>query len=358
MLNGRNTAIRIVVLCLLWYVTSAGNNVIGKLLLQSFPYPITVTIVQLLSITVYSLPALKFIRGSKRVPNIEWSYYIKIIIPLAFGKFFASVSSHISLWAVPVSYAHTVKASMPLFVVILSRVILGEKQTTKIYLSLVPIILGILIATVTELEFNMIGLVSALISIFVFSLQNIFSKKVLRETSIHHLRLLHLLARLALIMFLPVWFWHDFIDILYTESSTTLDGWIVGLLLFLDGLANFLQNVIAFTVLSLVTPLTYSVCNASKRIAVITCSILMLKNPVTSLNVLGMSMAIFGVFYYNKAKYDAIQEQNRKPLLPYTKSDSNLLLKYANTQHHNLGFNHIKNGPYFEQNGGPHTNYG
>jgi solute carrier family 35 protein E1 len=101
-------------------------------------------------------------------------------------------------------------------------------------------------------------------------------------------------------MFIPVWFWHDFIDILYTESSTTMDGWIVGLLLFLDGLANFLQNVIAFTVLSLVTPLTYSVCNASKRIAVITFSILMLKNPVTPLNILGMSMAIFGVFYYNK----------------------------------------------------------
>lgn len=116
----------------------------------------------------------------------------------------------------------------------------------------------------------------------------------------HHLKLLHVLARLALVMFIPVWFWHDFLDIVYSESTTTIDGWIVGVLLFADGLANFLQNMIAFTVLSLVTPLTYAVCNASKRIAVITCSILMLKNPVTPLNVLGMTVAIFGVFYYNK----------------------------------------------------------
>jgi len=107
MLNGKHTAIRVVILCILWYITSAGNNVIGKLLLQSFPYPITVTIVQLLSITVYSIPALKWLSWPRRVPHIEWNYYFKIIIPLAFGKFFASVSSHISLWAVPVSYAHT-----------------------------------------------------------------------------------------------------------------------------------------------------------------------------------------------------------------------------------------------------------
>lgn len=119
----------------------------------------------------------------------------------------------------------------------------------------------------------------------------------------HHLRLLHLLARIALIMFIPIWLWHDLYDIMYQDRMTTIDSWMICTLLFLDGLANFLQNVIAFTVLSLVTPLTYSVCNASKRIAVITFSILMLKNPVTYLNIAGMSMAIFGVFYYNQVSY-------------------------------------------------------
>ncbi|XP_046915515.2 solute carrier family 35 member E1 homolog [Dermatophagoides farinae] len=336
--------LKIVILCLLWYITSAANNVIGKLVLQSFAYPTTITLFQFLSITIYSIPALRCIPGAKRKPIITWTYYFKLIIPLSFGKFFASLTSHISLWAVPVSYAHTVKASMPLFVVVLSRVILGEKQTTKVYISLIPIILGVFIASITELEFNIIGLVAALFSIFIFSLQNIYSKKVLKETPIHHLRLLYILAKHALIMFIPFWAYQDLPSIIYGEKNSTIDGWAIGSLLFMDGLCNFLQNVIAFTMLSLVTPLTYSVCNASKRIAVISCSILLLKNPVTMTNIFGMSLAIFGVFYYNKAKLDARNE----PILPTTSnpkeainnfqttikkksSDTNLLLRYIDT---------------------------
>lgn len=114
------------------------------------------------------------------------------------------------------------------------------------------------------------------------------------------MRLLYILAKHALIMFIPFWIYHDLQDIIYGEKNSTVNGWAISSLLFIDGLCNFLQNVIAFTMLSLVTPLTYSVCNASKRIAVISFSIILLKNPVTYLNIFGMSLAIFGVFYYNK----------------------------------------------------------
>lgn len=67
---------------------------------------------------------------------------------------------------------------MPLFTVILTRVLFGERHPQLVYFSLIPIIVGVTIATVTEMSFDMVGLVSALLSTMGFSLQNIFSKKV------------------------------------------------------------------------------------------------------------------------------------------------------------------------------------
>ncbi|XP_042206227.1 solute carrier family 35 member E1 homolog isoform X1 [Homarus americanus] len=325
--KSENEIVRVILLCILWYLVSSSNNVVGKTLLNEFPYPMTVTMVQLVSITLYSSPVLRWM-GVRRTADISWSYYKKIIIPLAFGKFVASVFSHVSIWRVPVSYAHTVKATMPLFTVVLARMLFGEKQTTKVYFALVPIILGVAIATITEISFDMLGLVAALMATGGFSLQNLFSKKVLTDTGIHHLRLLHLLGCLALFMFLPVWVFTDGHSIFYDDTLLLRrDPGETIILLLVDGGLNWLQNFVAFTILNYVTPLTYAVANATKRISVIVISLLLLRNPISLANIVGMFLAILGVLGYNKAKYDANQMKKKAAVAPLSQVMSTKLLQ-------------------------------
>ena len=99
-------AIKIVFLCVCWYSFSATNNVIGKQILSVFPYPMTLSMVHLIALNCFLGPALALL-GVAPTPHLSRRYYLRRMAPLALGKLLASISSHISIWKVPVSYAHT-----------------------------------------------------------------------------------------------------------------------------------------------------------------------------------------------------------------------------------------------------------
>ena len=80
----------------------------------------------------------------------------------------------------PVSYAHTVKASMPIFTVVITRVVLGTRHATLTYLSLLPIVGGVAVATLSEVSFDLMGLCTALAATCGFAVITIFSKQVKR----------------------------------------------------------------------------------------------------------------------------------------------------------------------------------
>lgn len=98
--------IKIVFLCVIWFCFSSATNIVGKQILTVFPYPTTLTMVQLMVINCFLGPSLTLL-NVKESPHVSRRHFMRRIAPLGVGKIMASVSAYISILKVPVSYSHT-----------------------------------------------------------------------------------------------------------------------------------------------------------------------------------------------------------------------------------------------------------
>jgi len=99
----------------------------------------------------------------------------------------------------------------------------------------------------------------------------------------------------------------------------------------MNGTVHFLQNLLAFAILSLTSPVTYSIASLVKRIAVICMAIIWFRQPVYLVQGLGICLTFTGLYMYNLAKGDVERGENVRvrierrntmgSLLPTTKED-------------------------------------
>ncbi|CAI4221009.1 unnamed protein product [Auanema sp. JU1783] len=291
-----------ILLCSTWYTISAIGSIVNKVFLQNFPFPLTLSLCHLLCVPFLAYPFLKYWKIEKtHLSKIEFRH---LLLPLSIGKALAVGSAYCGLLEVPISYSQAVKASMPFFAVLLSRIILKEKQSYLVYLSLFPIVLGVIIASITEISFSLKGLLFALFSTFTYAILSIVMKKLMKCTGIHPLYLLVLNSELSAVCLMPFWFVSDGIPFWSGSSEIGYDraAYEMYFLLMCSASLAFMQNVCAFQLIHRLSALSYSVCNATKRITVIFSSLATLHNPVTSFNIFGVSLSVIGVLCYNKAK--------------------------------------------------------
>ena len=98
--------IKVVFLCAIWFSCSSATNITGKQILTIFPYPTTLTMVQLMVINCFLGPTLTLL-NVKESPHVSRHQFMRRVAPLGIGKIMASISAYISILKVPVSYSHT-----------------------------------------------------------------------------------------------------------------------------------------------------------------------------------------------------------------------------------------------------------
>ena len=83
-------------------------------------------------------------------------------------------------------------------------------------------------------------------------------------------------------------------------------------LFILNGISFNCQSLLAFTLMSFISPVTYSVCNTLKRAVLIWFSVIIFQNQVGYMSAIGTFLIISGVLFYNNSK--TLDKQFKNPV--------------------------------------------
>ncbi|CAN9370526.1 TPT-domain-containing protein [Alternaria alternata] len=349
---------KLIVLCGVWYMTSIFTNMSSKAILTALPKPITLTTVQFAFVSGWCLilamfarkyPRLKqtmpFLKYGIRTPSKE---LIMATLPLTCFQIGGHILSADATSRIPVSLVHTIKGLSPLLTVMAYSIFFKIQYSLPTYLSLIPLTLGVILACSADFNANLIGLMSAFASAILFVVQNIVSKQIFNDaaaaekdglppnkfTKPDKLNLLCYSSGLAFLFTLPLWLWSEGFTLIFdflhdasielSDHPEALDHGRLLLEFLFNGTFHFGQNIVAFVLLSMVSPVTYSVASLIKRVFVIVFAVVWFGKPMTKVQAFGFVLTFVGLYLYDRthdaAKADkrakALQSKNSGSLLP------------------------------------------
>ncbi|ORZ02716.1 triose-phosphate transporter family-domain-containing protein [Syncephalastrum racemosum] len=298
--------------CCAWYISSSLTNNTGKQILNVFRFPVTLTFIQFGLVALWCYATARLMQVTQiRKPTREIA---KTIVPLAIFLIVGHVFSSIAISRVPVSLVHTIKALAPLFTVLFYRFIFGVRYSSKVYLSLLPLTLGVILACTFTFSNNVIGLMTAFLSCLVFVTQNIFSKKLLfkeahmgdrNPNKLDKMNVLFYSSLISFLLMVPLWLYSDGAGLAEVQTDAlTITKSRLATYFLLNGTTNFGQNWFAFTTLSMTSPVTYSIASLVKRIFVIVMSIVWFGQQVSVAQSMGILLTFVGLWMYQSAKRD------------------------------------------------------
>ncbi|CAA2954132.1 triose phosphate phosphate translocator, non-green plastid, chloroplastic-like [Olea europaea subsp. europaea] len=271
----------------LWYLFNIYFNIYNKQVLKAFPYPVTVTLVQFAVGTVLVMIMWTF--NLYKRPKISGAQ-LAAILPLAMVHTLGNLFTNMSLGKVAVSFTHTIKAMEPFFSVVLSAMFLGEFPTIWVVASLLPIVGGVGLASMTEASFNWAGFWSAMASNLTNQSRNVLSKKfmVKKEESLDNITLFSIITIMSFFLLAPAAIFME--GVKFTPSYLQSVGMNIRQLYtrsLLAALCFHAYQQVSYMILQRVSPVTHSVGNCVKRVVVIVTSVLFFRTPVSPINSLG-----------------------------------------------------------------------
>jgi len=288
-----------------WFLGNYYYNIWNKLCLKAAGgkdgFPMTVSTLQLGVGCVYALAmwCLPFLKKRPETTSDD----IKTMLPVAFCNMGAHSASVFALSAGGVSFGQIVKASEPAFAAVLGTVFYGKKVSKGKWLMLIPIIGGVILASVKELDFAWAALISACVANLFAAFKGQENKKLMDTAGLKDRiggvsNQFALTTLLSFVISLPIMFakegskFGEFIELLKTNADVRDN-------LIYSGLSFYGYNELATMTIKKTNAVTQSVANTAKRVIVIVGVALVMGESLEFMKLLGCAIGVLGVFLYS-----------------------------------------------------------
>ncbi|GAB2209972.1 hypothetical protein Droror1_Dr00027201 [Drosera rotundifolia] len=287
-----------------WYASNIGVLLLNKYLLSiyGYKYPIFLTILHMVSCSAYSSAAVHLLRLVPYQRIQSRRQLVKIVI--LSGVFsFSVVCGNASLRYIPVSFNQAIGATTPFFTAVFAFVITCRKESPEVYLSLLPVVLGIVVASNSEPLFHLFGFLVCIGSTAGRALKSVVQGIILSSDSekLHSMNLLLYMAPMAAAILLPFSLYIEGNVAAVTIEKAYAD-WSIILLLAGNATVAYLVNLTNFLVTKHTSALTLQVLGNAKSAVAAVVSVLIFRNPVTVMGMTGFAVTVMGVVLYSEAK--------------------------------------------------------
>ncbi|XP_062192768.1 UDP-galactose transporter 1-like isoform X2 [Phragmites australis] len=172
----------------------------------------------------------------------------------------------------------------------------------RIWASLVPIVGGILLTSITELSFNMFGFCAAMVGCLATSTKTILAESLLHGYKFDSINTVYYMAPFAtMILSAPAMVLEGsgVINWLYTYEPV-----VPALIIIVtSGVLAFCLNFSIFYVIHSTTAVTFNVAGNLKVAAAVLVSWTIFRNPISAMNAVGCAITLVGCTFYGYVRH-------------------------------------------------------
>jgi drug/metabolite transporter (DMT)-like permease len=252
---------------LLYFFCNLTLTIYNKFIMQitGFSFPWSLTAIHTLCsgigcyVSVYGFRAFQPAKLSDNENIVMIAFSVLYTINIAV--------SNISLNMVSVPFHQVVRATTPVFTIIMNVLFLQKSYSTMMYVSLVPVIVGVALATLGDYNYSFMGFFLTLLGTFLAAVKTIVTNVVqVGKLKLHPLDLLLRMSPLAFIQCVVIASFSGEGDQVLNYYNTKFDSKVFFILL-LNGVIAFALNVVSFTANKKTSALTMTVAANVKQVS-------------------------------------------------------------------------------------------